>query len=194
VATITALRERRPGRIAVELDGTAWRTLPVDVIARCGLSVGLALDRPRLRLLRRELRRADALAVATRALRTRNVSRRELSERLATRVAPAAAVEAVAALTRAGVLDDRRTAESRAAALAERGYGDAAIRRDLRARGLEADDVDEAVAVLEPESARAAGIVRQRGSGSRTARYLAARGFAEEACERALEPGFATDP
>jgi SOS response regulatory protein OraA/RecX len=194
VATVTALRERRRGRVAVELDGTAWRTLPVDVAARCGLSVGLALDRPRLRLLRQELRRADALAVATRALRTRNVSRRELSERLATRVAPAAADEAMAALTRAGLLDDSRAAESRAGALAGRGYGDAAIRHDLRGRGLGPHEIDEAVAALEPERERAARIVLRRGSGPRTARYLAARGFGEDTCESALEAGFATDP
>ena len=68
------------------------------------------------------------------------------------------------------------------------------IRHDLRSRGLEADEIDAALATLEPEGTRAAGIVLRRGSGPRTARYLAARGFAEEACESALERGFATDP
>jgi regulatory protein len=194
VTTVTALRERGPRRIAVELDGVAWRTLPVDVVARCGLSAGLALDRPTLRLLRRELRRVEALEVATRALRTRDLSREELSARLASRVAPAAAEAAVATLTRAGILDDRRAAESRATALAARGYGDAAIRHDLRSRGLEADEIDAAVATLEPEGTRAAAIVLRRGPGARTARYLAARGFGEEACEAGLDRGFATDP
>jgi SOS response regulatory protein OraA/RecX len=194
VATVTALRERRRGRVAVELDGAAWRTLPLEVVARCGLSVGLALDRPRLRLLRRELRRADALEVATRALRTRDLSRREMSQRLATRVAPAAADEAIATLTRSGLVDDRRAAESHAAALAARGYGDAAIRHDLIGRGLEGDEVDAAVAALEPEGERAAAIVGRRGPGPKTARYLAARGFGEDVCESALATGFATDP
>jgi SOS response regulatory protein OraA/RecX len=194
VATITALRERRPGRIAVELDGTAWRTLPVDVVARCGLGVGLTLDRSTLRLLRRELRRAEALAVAGRALRTRDLSRREIYQRLATRVAPATADEAIATLTRTGLVDDGRAAESRAAALAGRGYGDAAIRHDLSARGIEPGEIDAAVATLEPEAARAAAILDRRGSGPRTARYLAGRGFSEEVCESALATGFATDP
>jgi SOS response regulatory protein OraA/RecX len=194
VATITALRERRRGRIAVDIDGSAWRTLPVDVVARCGLTLGLELDRVALRLLRRELRRAEALAVGTRALRARDVSRRELSARLAAHVAPAAADEAVAILTRAGLLDDRRAAESRAAALAGRGYGDLAIRRDLTDRGLEAAEIDAALAALEPEHARAAAIVGRRGAGPRTARYLAVRGFGDDICESALGRDFATDP
>jgi hypothetical protein len=60
---VTALRERR-GHVAVELDGQAWRTVPLEVVVRAGLAVELELDRPRLRLLRRELRRAEALAAA----------------------------------------------------------------------------------------------------------------------------------
>lgn len=191
--TVTALRERR-GRVAVDLDGVEWRVVPVEVVARSGLSVGLTLDRPRLRLLRRELRRAEALGVATKALRTRDLSRRELSERLATRVDPSAGREAVATLVRAGVVDDLRAAENRATALAARGHGDAAIRHDLQGRGLEADEIDAALATLAPEGTRAAAIVRRRGSGPRTARYLTARGFAQEACESALGRGFATDP
>jgi SOS response regulatory protein OraA/RecX len=194
MATVTALRERRRGRVAVELDGTAWRTLPIEVAARCGLRVGLALDRPRLRLLRRELRRAEALGFATRALRARDLSRRELLERLASRVAPAAADETVTTLTRAGLVDDRRAAENRASALAGRGYGDDAIRHDLRTRGLGGDEIVAALAALEPETERAAAIMRRRGPGPRTARYLAGRGFGEDACESALGGGFATDP
>jgi SOS response regulatory protein OraA/RecX len=194
VATITALRERGRTRIAVEVDGAPWRTIPVEAALRCGLSAGVALDRPTLRQLRRELRRAEALAVATRTLRARDVSRRELSARLATRVAPAAAGEAMATLERAGLVDDRRAAQSRAGALASRGYGDEAIRHDLGRRGLEPAEIDADVATLEPESTRAAAIVTRRGTGPKTARYLTSRGFAEDVCESALGRGFATDP
>jgi SOS response regulatory protein OraA/RecX len=194
VPTVTALRERRRGRVDVELDGAPWRTLPVDVVARSGLCVGRALDRPALRLLRRELRRAEALGVATKALRTRDLSRRELSERLTGRVDRAAADETVATLARVGVVDDRRAAESRAYALAGRGYGDTAIRHDLEQRGLGADDVEAALATVGPEAERAAAIVSRRGRGPRTARYLAGRGFGDDACESALGGGFAPDP
>jgi SOS response regulatory protein OraA/RecX len=179
--------------VEVELDGAPWRTLPVDVVARSGLWVGLSLDRTALRILRRELRRAEALGVATRALRAHDLSRRELSERLAGRFAPAAADETLSTLVRAGLLDDRRAAESRAVALAGRGYGDAAIRHDLERRGLAEDDVEAALATVDPEAERASAIVTRRGPGPRTARYLVSRGFGEEACEAALGRGFAPD-
>lgn len=190
--TVTALRARR-GRVDVELDGSAWRTLPLDVVGRTGLRVGLVLDRPRLRLLRGELRRAEALALAGRALRVRDLSAQALEERLARDVAPAVREEAVAVLTRAGVVDDRRVAENRAAALAARGYGDAAIRHDLRRRGLGTEEIAAAVAELEPEATRAAQLVSRRGRGPKTARYLASHGFGEDACASALEPGFGQD-
>ena len=43
---ITALRRAGPGRVAVELDGEAWRTVPDGVVVRCSLSAGVVLDRP----------------------------------------------------------------------------------------------------------------------------------------------------
>ncbi|HJQ73262.1 MAG TPA: hypothetical protein VJ814_00130, partial [Gaiellaceae bacterium] len=66
--TVTALREHKGGRVAVELDGKPWRVLPADVVVRAGLGVGRRLDRPTARDLARELRRARALAAATRSL------------------------------------------------------------------------------------------------------------------------------
>ena len=97
--TVTRLRDARSGRVAVELDGAPWRTLPVDVVARAGLTEGLALDRPALRLLRQELRRAEALTVAGRALRRQDLSARGIAERLArASVAPVAVEESLAVL------------------------------------------------------------------------------------------------
>ena len=43
---ITALRRAGPGRVAVELDGEAWRTVPEVIVVRCSLSAGVVLDRP----------------------------------------------------------------------------------------------------------------------------------------------------
>ena len=37
--TVTALRDDRRGRVAVELDGAPWRVLPLDVVARAGIAV-----------------------------------------------------------------------------------------------------------------------------------------------------------
>jgi SOS response regulatory protein OraA/RecX len=185
--TVTGLREDRRGRVAVELDGARWRVLPVDVVVRAGLTEGRTLDRAALRLLRRELRRAQALQVATRALRRRDLSRRALSERLERAAVPLeSAAESLGTLERAGLVDDRRVAHGRAQALAERGYGDEAIRHRLEAEGLDPEPVEEALAALAPELERSRRLLERRGAGPRTARYLAARGFGEEAVEAAL--------
>jgi SOS response regulatory protein OraA/RecX len=195
VPTITALRETGRGRVAVELDGAPWRELPIGVVARAGLTEGRMLDRSALRVLRRELRRDEALSVATRALRSRDLSTRRLAERLErAAVAPEAAEESLSALAEAGLLDDSRFAANRALGLAERGYGNAAIRHDLERQGVTADLVEAALTALEAESARAQRLVEARGAGPRTARYLAAKGFGEEALEAALGAAFANDP
>jgi SOS response regulatory protein OraA/RecX len=191
--TVTGLRQRR-GRVTVEVDGQPWREVPVEAVVRSGLSVGLVLDRPALRLLRRELRRAEALGVAGRALRARDLSERALSERLEGRVAPAFREDALNTLARVGALDDRRVAQNRADALAKRGYGDAAIRHDLHRKGLQPDEIEEALANLAPETRRAERIVARRGRGPATARYLAGKGFGDDAVESALDHGFASDP
>lgn len=191
--TVTALRDDRRGRVAVELDGAPWRVLPVDVVVRAGLAEGRLLDRPALRLVRRELRRAEALQVAGRALRHRDLSRRRLAERLEGAVPPAVAAESLATLERAGLVDDRRVALVRAESLAGRGYGDEAIRHRLRAEGLPEEVAEEAVAGLAAECERAGPLIERRGVGPRTARYLAGRGFGEEAVEAALGAAFGQD-
>jgi SOS response regulatory protein OraA/RecX len=193
--TVTRLRDDRRGRVGVELDGAPWRTLPVDVVARAGLTEGRALDRPALRLLRQELRRAEALAVAGRALRRQDLSERGIAERLArAAVAPAAAEESLAVLSRAGLVDDARFARGRAENLAERSYGDAAIRHDLERQGVGPEPIQQALETLEPERERAARLIERRGPGPGTARYLASKGFGEEALEAAAGADFATDP
>ena len=191
---VTALRDDRNGRVAVELDGAPWRVLPVDVVARSGLTEGRRLDRPSLRELRRELRRAEALDVAARALRRRDLSVRGLAQRLErAEVAPAAAAESLEVLQRVGLVDDERFARSRAAALAGRAYGDAAIRHDLEGQGVAAEAVAGALEALEPEVDRARRVVARRGRGPRTARYLAAKGHAQDTVEEALEAAFGQD-
>ena len=181
---ITALQAQRGDRVAVELDGAAWRVLPVEVVVRAALHVDDELDRARARTLRRELRRHEALAASTSALRHRDLSTRRLEQRLERRaVPPAERARAVATLTRTGLLDDGRFARNRARALAARGYGDAAIRFDLERQGLDAEVAAEALAELEPERERALRLAATAGGAARAARLLARRGFGEEAIE-----------
>jgi regulatory protein len=129
-------------------------------------------------------RKADPLDIALRALRSRDRSAAELQARLEQRgVGEAATEQALETLERIGYVDDERFARTRAEQLAERGSGDALIRDDLERRGLAADVVELALAALEPERERAARIAAQRGRSVKTARYLASRGFGEEAVD-----------
>lgn len=184
MAVVSALRELRDGKVEVELDGVAWRRLPVDAVVRAELMVGRTLDRETARTLGRELRRSGALARATRALAARDRSRQALDERLAAagvRAKPRR--EALETLASAGLVDDARFAAGRATALAERGQGDAAIRFDLERQGVPDELVAEALAALEPERERAKRLAERRGRGAKTARWLAARGFDEDTVE-----------
>jgi SOS response regulatory protein OraA/RecX len=182
--TVTGLRERKRGRVAVELDGLPWRVLPMDVVVRAGLGVGRPLDRRTARELARELRRARALAQATRLLAASGRSRGELEQRLARVRHSVPALEgAVDALERAGALDDARLAESRAEQLARRGYGDAAIRSDLRRRLIPAEEAAAAVVRLEPELERLRMLVEGQIVTPPLLRRLAARGFSRETLE-----------
>lgn len=144
---------------------------------------------------KRELEGSEALRLATRALVHRDRSMTELRDRLDRRgVAPRERDEALDTLERTGVVDDERFASTRAAALAERGYGNAAIADDLERRGIGAELRERALGGLVSESERARTVVERRGCGPRTARYLAARGFDPEVVQAASGAAFAPDP
>jgi SOS response regulatory protein OraA/RecX len=181
---VTALRERKRNRVAIELDGEQWRVLPTDAVARAGLAVGQPLDRHRARKLAREVRRARALAKATRTLATSARSRRELDQRLARAGhAGTAREEALATLDRAGLVDDAQVAESRAERLAQRGYGNAAIRADLRRRLIDQQVAAAAMAALEPELERLRRLLEAQNVTPALLRRLAGRGFSRDALD-----------
>ena len=153
---------------------------------RCALRADLPLDRPLARSLARELRRERALGTAVRSLRARPLAERRLRERLRNRgVRPDAAEAAVATLSDAGFLDDAQLARGRALALAERGWGDAAIEARLACEGLPPPEVELAIAELQPEAERAARV--GRGLAPRKAwGLLQRRGFDPETIESVL--------
>ena len=187
--TVTGLRERQRGRVAVELDGKPWRVLPADAVVRTALVVGRNLDRPKARELARELRRARALAAATRTLAAGDRSQRDLERRLARAGHSAAARgDAIAALERAGLLDDTRVAQARAELLARRGYGDAAIRADLQRRLIPASAAAEVVAALEPELERARHLLVGQDVTPAVIRRLSGRGFSRDTLEEVTTP------
>jgi SOS response regulatory protein OraA/RecX len=127
-------------------------------------------------------REVDAFDVAVRALRAHDRTAAELEERLERKGVPAAErQEALERLGRLGYLDDERVARARAEQLAARGSGDALVRADLERRGIAPEAIESALSGLEPERERADRIVAERGRTAKTARYLAARGFGEDA-------------
>ena len=182
---ITRLRARGAGRVEVELDGRPWRVVPAEAVLVAGLAVGRALDRATARTVGRELRRLEARGQALRALRARDHTVASLDRRLAERgAAPRVRRETVAAVQRAGLVDDGRLARERATLLADRGAGDGMIAADLEHRGVPDEEIHAALA-----SARVRGGRGPRGSSSiagaraGTARHLASKGFSEEAIE-----------
>ena len=184
MAEVTALRRAAPGRVAIEVDGRPWRTVPDDVVVAARLTAGVELDRATLRLIRAGLVRARAVGVAGRALARRDLSRGEVAARLErARVHREDADRVVDSLASAGLVDDARVARTRAAALAGRGWGDAAIAARLEAAGVSASVTREALDALEPEADRARGLLEGDGDRRRSLKRLATRGFSAETLE-----------
>ena len=187
MAALTALREAGPGRVALEVDGRPWRTVPAAVVAGAGLAEGVELDRPTLRRVRSELARGKALGVAGRALARRDLSTQELAGRLARAgVAPAVAEEVREGLVAAGAVDDERYARTAAESLARRGWGDAAIEARLQGAGVGRETVRETIAGLDPEAERARALTAGERDPRRAAARLGRRGFSRESVEECL--------
>jgi SOS response regulatory protein OraA/RecX len=129
------------------------------------------------------------LAVAGRALRTRDLSRKRLGERLERAgVAPAAEQDVIAALLEAGALDDERLALRRAQALGERGWGNAVVAERLRREGIPENQIQPALEALDPELERASRIVAKVGDPRKAWALLARRGFDPDTVEALVDP------
>jgi SOS response regulatory protein OraA/RecX len=192
--TVTALRPRRGDRVLVELDDEEWRVLPAAAVVAAGLREGIELDRGRLRMLRRELRRSEALTAAARALRGCDLSAHRLKERLERAgISRPAREQVVGTLTAWGIVDDSRLAAAAAQSLAKRGLGDSAIRFRLEQLGLESEHVSLALADVAPEEDRARELLSGAAPTPKTARLLATRGFSDDAIEAAMGTSVADD-
>jgi regulatory protein len=186
MARVTALHPERRERVRVELDGAPWRTLPAAAVVSARLTVGTDLDRMRARELAQAIRRAEALGAATRALARRDRSVVGLADYLARRgVGRKERAAAVNRLADIGYLDDARFALGRARSLAERGYGDDAVRFELEREGVAADRIYAAVAGLAGERERALSVLRGSRSALAGIRKLAAKGFSADSIEAA---------
>jgi regulatory protein len=136
----------------------------------------------------------DPVELAARSLQHRDRSRRDVEQRLARAgIGEAERAEALATLERVGYLDDARFARSRAEALAGRELGDRAIRAELEQHGVPAEAIESAIEALPCERERAEAVLARRGRSVRTARYLARKGFGEDALEAAFAGSDADD-
>ncbi|HEV8104034.1 MAG TPA: regulatory protein RecX [Gaiellaceae bacterium] len=134
----------------------------------------------------------DPIEVAARSLRHRDRSRSEVDERLAKAgVGEEERTEALERLAQLGYVDDGRFAAERAAALAGRGQGDAAIRFDLQGRGVDPDAIEAALAGLVPEAERAVELADRLGRTAKTMGQLRRKGFGADALEAAFGSGIA---
>jgi regulatory protein len=131
--------------------------------------------------------RPTALEAAAKALARRDRSAADLTAYLESRgTAADEAATAVERLRAAGYVDDARYATTRAEVLAERGYGDEAVRFELERDGLGADEIEAALAALVPERDRALELLRRAKSPLTAIRRLAAKGFGSDSLEAAL--------
>jgi SOS response regulatory protein OraA/RecX len=87
-------------------------------------------------------------------------------------------------------VDDERFARARASSLASHGAGNALIRARLSTAGVARELADAAIDAVESEDVRAGRIVASRGASPKTARYLHAQGFSEDAVSAAIAVGY----
>jgi len=131
--------------------------------------------------------RPTALEAATKALARRDRSAADLTAYLERRgTAADEAATAVERLRQAGYVNDARYAATRAEVLADRGYGDEAVRFELEQDGLAAEEIEAALETLAPERERALELLRRATSPLGAIRRLAAKGFGADSLEAAL--------
>ena len=148
-----------------------------------------------------DIRAADVRLAAMNLLARREHSRRELRDKLGRRFGQAGAIdiieEQVQRLADENLQSDARFAKSYVRQRSERGYGPLRLDAELRERGIDDADVDEALAVAEVDWRALAARVLEKKFGGRSApdlreksrrlRFLQYRGFAADHYRHLLE-------
>jgi regulatory protein len=205
---VSAIRpqQRRPERVNVHVDGAFRLAAAVELVLAAGLRTGEPVSAAQLAELEQRDVGWKAREAALVLLGFRARSAAELRRRLVQKGFDAGVAEAcVADLAERGMVDD----EAYAAAFVRdrvrlRPHGRRRLTAELRARGVDAEAAQEAVAevwgaegVSEADLARAAAARWRQRPGEETARarrrlhgYLARRGFGSEAARAVLEERF----
>jgi regulatory protein len=191
---ITALEQnpRRPNTVSVEIDGVRFGSVPRDVVAAEGLTVGQTVEADLHLRLTAAADIEAAYRTALRCLELRSYGRKDLARRLQrkghSRPAVEAALERIAAL---GLLDDGAFARLYVQTRAPRGRGPSRLIGDLLSMGVERALIDRAISEEWPEGSdrttmpqalatkRAAqlGTLPRQTKRRRLLAYLARRGF-----------------
>ncbi len=192
---ITALRadKRAPGCLVIEVDGTRFASLPVEIVEALGVAEGDDLDGSRVERLSYLADVEASYRVAIRMLATRPRAVNELLWKLRQRGHnPSAVAEAVGRLEAKGLLDDREFARHFVRIRSARGHGPSRLLTDLLSKGVERRVAERAIdEVLDAEAvdpmAQAKALAEKRASQlgelpraalrRRLASYLGRRGF-----------------
>ena len=149
---IASLRQTSPGRLTVALeDGTEIRST-LGVVTDLRLYTGRDLDEERLAELKKNSRRAIARERALEILSRRQMSRKELRDKLLQKGEDEdTAKYCVRWLSDQGFLDDGRYAAAVTRHYAGKGYGPGRVRMELSRRGIPRELWEDALETM-PET------------------------------------------
>ena len=147
--TVTAIRQDSPDRLRVLLDDGEEIVSTPGAVAALRLFVGRPLDGAALEDFRTESERALAREKALMLVSRRQMSARELCEKLRQKgVGPETASWCADWLTERGLLDERGYAASVVRHYAAKGYGAGRVRAELVRRGIPRQLADEALSAM----------------------------------------------
>jgi len=182
-------------RVYVDLDTGETLALTLNQTVDFGLYSGQILDEEAYATLQRGAELARAKARALRALESRPLSRRQLTERLRQKgTEEETADETAAWLESMGIINDEELAGQIVRHYAAKGYGPARIRDELHRRGVPREYWEDALAELPEQDedlfrqlcARMKGYSGDRKQKDKVIQALLRRGFSGEVIRRAM--------
>jgi regulatory protein len=184
---------RRPGFVAVFVDGARFALVPIEDVRALGLVEGLVPDERQRETLEAVAERGKAYDAAVRLLAVCGRSSQEIVTRLRRKgMTEGAIAHTLGRLETEGVLNDAAFAREYARARAGRGYGRVRILAELSAKGVSRRDAELAVAQAGEDDeamrrARLLALARKRArrletedrdvARRRLVRFLLRRGF-----------------
>ena len=182
---------RHPGTVRVEVGGKALLTVPVEAVARLGVSSGALLEPGTYKELCKAADAEAAYRSALACLGRRPFSRRDLARRLVMRGHPPESADlAVARAESAGLVNDETYARHYVQTRSARGRGPMRLRRELAIMGVAAAIIDRVLAeqaeetdpgvvrALARKRASQLGDVERQDRFRRVVAFLARRGYA----------------